>query len=29
MIKENITEIIDDIKNGKMVIILDDEEREN
>ncbi len=29
MLKNNIKEIIEDIKNGKMVIILDDEEREN
>ena len=29
MLKDNIIEIIEDIKNGKMVIILDDEEREN
>ncbi|MDA9320987.1 3,4-dihydroxy-2-butanone-4-phosphate synthase [Gammaproteobacteria bacterium] len=29
MLKNNITEIIEDIKNGKMVIILDDESREN
>ena len=29
MNKSNITEIIDDIKSGKMVIILDDESREN
>jgi len=29
MLKNNIIEIIEDIKNGKMVIILDDESREN
>ena len=29
MLKDNITDIIKDIKNGKMVIILDDESREN
>ena len=29
MLKDNIKEIIEDIKQGKMVIILDDEEREN
>ena len=29
MLKNNISEIIEDIKLGKMVIILDDEEREN
>ena len=29
MLKHNILEIIEDIKNGKMVIILDDESREN
>jgi 3,4-dihydroxy 2-butanone 4-phosphate synthase/GTP cyclohydrolase II len=29
MLKDNIKEIIKDIKNGKMVIILDDESREN
>lgn len=29
MLKDNIKEIIEDIKQGKMVIIVDDEEREN
>ena len=29
MKKSSITEIIDDIRDGKMVIILDDESREN
>ena len=29
MLKDNITDIIKDIKQGKMVIILDDESREN
>ena len=29
MDKSNILEIIDDIKSGKMVIIVDDESREN
>lgn len=29
MLKDSITEIIEDIKQGKMVIILDDESREN
>ncbi len=29
MLKDNISEIIEDVKNGKMVIILDDEKREN
>ena len=29
MLKDNITDIIEDVKNGKMVIILDDESREN
>ena len=29
MLKNNIIEIIEDIKDGKMVIILDDESREN
>ena len=29
MLKDNITDIIEDIKQGKMVIILDDESREN
>lgn len=29
MLKDNIKDIIEDIKNGKMVIILDDESREN
>ncbi|MDC0440113.1 3,4-dihydroxy-2-butanone-4-phosphate synthase [Gammaproteobacteria bacterium] len=29
MVKNNIIEVIEDIKNGKMVIILDDESREN
>ena len=29
MLKDNIKDIIEDVKNGKMVIILDDESREN
>ena len=29
MIKNTTQEIIDDLKNGQMVIILDDEDREN
>ena len=29
MIKNNILEIIQDIKDGKMAIIVDDESREN
>ena len=29
MLKDSITDIINDIKQGKMVIILDDESREN
>ena len=29
MLKNEISEIIDDLKKGKMVIILDDEDREN
>ena len=29
MLKNNIKDIIEDVKNGKMVIILDDESREN
>ena len=29
MLKNEIPEIIDDLKKGKMVIILDDEDREN
>lgn len=29
MLKNKTTEIIEDLRNGKMVIILDDEDREN
>ena len=29
MLKNKTTEVIEDLRNGKMVIILDDEDREN